>query len=107
MEFGRVLRELLEDNGISQKQLASDLAIAASTVGNYIRDNREPDYKTLKRIADYFNVTVDYILDHHCKQTSCHQEDRLLQIFRSLPPKNRQILLEIGILLLKNEKSDA
>ena len=32
MEFDKILRELLEDNGISQKQLANDLAIAASTV---------------------------------------------------------------------------
>ena len=34
MKFGEILRELLEDNDITQKQLATDLNIAATTIGN-------------------------------------------------------------------------
>ena len=64
MEYGEVLREILEERGISQKKMAEDLNMAVSTLGNYIRDNREPDFKTLKRMADYFQVSVDYLLDH-------------------------------------------
>ena len=63
MKFGEILRELLEDNDITQKQLATDLNIAATTIGNYIRGMREPDFEILKLFAAYFNVTTDYLLD--------------------------------------------
>ena len=48
MKFGDILRELLEEKELSQKQLAEDLNISASAVGNYVRNNREPDFETLK-----------------------------------------------------------
>ena len=60
MNFGNILRELLEDNDITQKQLADDLNIASTTIGNYIRGLREPDFQILKLFASYFHVTTDY-----------------------------------------------
>ena len=63
MKFGEFLRELLEDNDITQKQLAADLNLAPTTIGNYIRCFREPDFAILKLFATYFNVTTDYLLD--------------------------------------------
>ena len=104
MEFGDILRELLDEREITQKQFAEDLNMAVSTLGNYIRDNREPDYHTLKRMADYFGVSVDYLIDHHAGKTSTHEEDHVLQIFRSLSPKMQRSFLDIGIALLKNDK---
>lgn len=102
MRFGDILRELLEEREISQKQFAQDLSLAASTVGNYIRNLREPDYETLKRIAAYFSVSLDYLLDHHPqKGASAHQEDRLLQIYHRLPPEQQRLFLAQGELLLK------
>ena len=53
MNFGNILRELLEDNDITQKQLADDLNIASTTIGNYIRGLREPDFQILKLFASY------------------------------------------------------
>ena len=104
MEFGDILRELLDEREITQKKFAEDLNIAVSTLGNYIRDNREPDFKTLKRMADYFGVSVDYLIDHHADKTSTHEEDHLLQIFRSLSPGMQSSFLDIGIALLKNDR---
>ena len=65
MEFGDILRELLAERGITQKQLGQDLSLAPSTLGNYVNNLREPDYTTLKRIAQYFHVSTDYLLDYH------------------------------------------
>ena len=62
MKFGDVLRELLEEQNLSQKQLAAELNISASALGNYIRNNREPDFEILKRIARYFCVSTDFLL---------------------------------------------
>ena len=51
LRFGDILRDLLEERNLSQKQMAEDLNISASAVGNYVRNNREPDFETLKKIA--------------------------------------------------------
>lgn len=91
MKFGDILRELLEQQYISQKQLASNLNIAVSTLENYIRNLREPDYATLKKIAEYFNVSIDYLLDYHPDNASSHQDRQLLQIFHSLTEEQKLV----------------
>ncbi len=107
MNFGDILRELLEDNNITQKQLAGDLNIAATTIGNYIRGMREPDFEILKLFASYFNVTTDYLLDFQSGIGRDHNEEELLRLYRSLPQDKKELLLEQGKLLLRlNLKSD-
>ena len=96
MTFGDILRELLEDNNISQKQLAADLNIGATTIGNYIRGVREPDFEILKLLATYFNVTTDYLLNYQTGSTKDHGEDELIRLYRSLPVEQRELLLEQG-----------
>lgn len=60
--FGERLRDLREEKGISQKDLAEFLSLANSTVSQYEADKRDPDSSTLKKLADYFAVTLDYLL---------------------------------------------
>lgn len=102
MTFGDILRELLEDNGISQKQLAADLNIGATTIGNYIRGVREPDFEILKLLATYFNVTTDYLLNYQSGETKDHGEDELIRLYRSLPAEQKDLLLEQGKLLVRH-----
>lgn len=101
MSFGDILRELLNDRGITQKQLAISLNIAASTLGNYIQDSREPDFETLKRLADYFDVSVDYLLGHRSKKANTQAEDELLRIFRSLTSEQQEMYIEQGKLYIR------
>ena len=96
MLFGDILRNLLEERNLSQKQFAEELKIAPSTLGNYIRNIREPDYATLKRIASYFNVTTDYLLDHRSAQSKSQFEDELLRVFRSLTKDQQELYVEQG-----------
>ncbi len=60
--FGERLRELREEKGITQMELARFLSLANSTVSQYEADKREPDSSTLQKLADYFAVTLDYLL---------------------------------------------
>jgi transcriptional regulator with XRE-family HTH domain len=60
--FGRALKLLRTNRGLSQRQLAKELNVAPSTLAMYELDKREPDYATLRKIADYFEVTTDYLL---------------------------------------------
>jgi len=56
------IRELRIKKGIMQKEAANDLNIPPNTYNQYETGKREPDYETLKNIADYFGVSVDFIL---------------------------------------------
>ncbi len=56
------IRELRKAKGITQVQLCKILNIAQPTLSGYETNTFEPDYATILRIADYFGVSVDYIL---------------------------------------------
>ena len=56
------IKELREARGEMQKVIAKALGIAPSTYSQYETGKREPDYSTLSKIADYFDVSVDYLL---------------------------------------------
>ena len=61
---GLKLKRLRETKGISRKELANVLNLATVTVSCYENETREPDNTMLKKIANYFNVTTDYLLDN-------------------------------------------
>lgn len=94
MSFGNNLRTLIEERDLTQKELAMKLNIAPSTMGSYVQNTREPDFATLKSIAKFFGVSIDYLLDNHTGKTATHQEDELLRIFRSLDSSQQEICLE-------------
>jgi len=56
------LKELREQRGISQTELANFLGVVRSTICQYEKGNRMPDSNILGKLADYFGVTVDYLL---------------------------------------------
>lgn len=60
MEFR--LKELRKRRKISQLKLALDLNMNQNTISRYENMEREADYKTLIKFADYFGVTLDYLL---------------------------------------------
>lgn len=60
--LGSKIKHLREQNNINQKELAKKLAISNVQLSRYESDERRPDYETLTKIADYFNITVDYLL---------------------------------------------
>lgn len=60
MEFRLTL--LRKQRKISQLKLASDLCMNQNTISRYETGEREADYETLIKFADYFNVSLDYLL---------------------------------------------
>lgn len=57
------LKELRKNKKISQLKLALDLGLNQNSISRYENNEREADYKTLVAFADYFNVSLDYLLE--------------------------------------------
>ena len=57
------LRELRKARGITQVKMSIDLHINQNTLSRYETGQREAGYAMLIAIADYFNVSVDYLLE--------------------------------------------
>ena len=57
------LKELRKKRKISQLKLAMDLQLNQNTISRYETGVREADYSTLIKIADYFDVSIDYLLE--------------------------------------------
>lgn len=101
MTIGETLRNLIEEREITQKQLAAALNLSPSTLGGYVQGTSEPDIATLKRIAGYFQVSMDYLLDYSADSHSVPGESELLRIFRSLSEEQRDLYLEQGRAFIK------
>ena len=56
------LKELRKKKGISQLKLATDLNTTQNTISRYETGEREPGIDELINIANYFNVSVDYLI---------------------------------------------
>lgn len=60
--FSTRLRGLRKERNLRQKDLAEVLGLAQTTIANYEQNTRFPDETTLKRIVDYFNTSLDFLL---------------------------------------------
>ena len=58
------LKILRESKGYTQQQLSEMIGVSQQTLQKYETQKHEPDIESLKRIADIFDVTVDYLVGH-------------------------------------------
>lgn len=62
MNFSKTLRTLRKEMRLTQEQLASYLNISRSTIAGYETKLRQPDFETLQELADYFEVSIDFLI---------------------------------------------
>lgn len=62
MELAEKLTLLRENREIYQKELASYLKVSVATISNYEKGIHEPDLVTLCKLADFYDVSTDYLL---------------------------------------------
>lgn len=60
--FSANLKKLRIAHGMTQGDMAKILNISRSCIANYESEKRQPDYGMLKIIADYFNVSIDFLV---------------------------------------------
>lgn len=86
--LGSRLRQLRDETKITQKALAKRLAIDRTTYIGYEKDRREPDIETIIKIANYYSVTLDYLVGRTIQTQSVieftYDEIELIKKYRSL-----------------------
>jgi len=60
--IGNQIKKLRQENKLLQKDLVEELNLTQQTISSYESNKREPDSETLQKIAQYFDVSVDYLL---------------------------------------------
>lgn len=102
LKFALRLKELRERDDLSQKELGKALNLSQGTVGGWETSRREPTLLGLHELADFFNVSLDYLLGrtdapYTVLQTTRSEfevsafEKRLLGLYRSLPESEQAI----------------
>lgn len=109
MQLGARIQELLIEQGITQRRLATDLHLNPNTVNGYIRGRRYPDCVTLSAIAAYLNTNVDYLLGNSSLKVYPHlplnaNETVLLNNYRSMSSEQKHVLEELSAALLLRDK---
>lgn len=63
----KTLLTLRKNKGLTQKEIAEHLGISRQAYANYEAGNREPDINTLKLLSEYFEVSIDVLLENTSK----------------------------------------
>ena len=96
--------------GLSQQQLASVINVSQQSINKYENHDVEPNIDTLCAIADYFNVSIDFLIgrtdiDRKIENTSfCElneSEEQLISFWRSLSETDKKTILELAKRLQK------
>ena len=113
MEFGELLATLRKERGVLQKEVATYLNVTVATISNYEKGVHSPDLDTLILLADFFDVSTDYLLQRTNYKSSLNVLNRhltpdytvcdLLNTIVELDTHNTKALLDYyDLLLLRN-----
>lgn len=86
--FGERLKNVLQDNDISQLKLAQELGYTQQAVNRWCNNITEPDNKTIVAIAKYLNISTDYLLGNDNDLNENEEELRELDALKQLLIKN-------------------
>ncbi|MCQ6341059.1 helix-turn-helix domain-containing protein [Bacillus cereus] len=84
--FGKKLKKLREKNKMSMRQLGELLGIAQTNISNWENAGIEPNYETLIKISNIFNVSVDYLIGstHQLENQDAKKRREISQLAKEL-----------------------
>lgn len=95
---------LRKNRKMSQKELGTVVGVAQNTVCNWENGNREPDHEALKKMAVFFDCSIDYLLGQEETEEEpipvagdglSESEWDLINIFRRIPPDEQERVIRI------------
>lgn len=88
------IKKLREENKMTQKDLGNILGLSQQTIGHYETNRAQPDYETLNKMANFFDVTIDYLLGRtYNKKEEVHSRSDQENILKAI--SDEPDLLEI------------
>lgn len=97
-KFPSMLRRLRHEKELTQTELANVLGLSKSSVSMYENGNREPDFETIEKLSDFFNVDMNYLLGwntdrkHHIEEDWTLEELKEIEWFKSILRAKRKEL---------------
>jgi len=109
MNIGLVIREIREQKGMLQKQVALELGLGASNYNKLEKGNREPSVKELQLLAKLFGMTVDQILNYEGgipEEVTIEDKQSFeqLNLINQLNEEERNMVFKIIDLILTQKK---
>ena len=98
--FHKRLAELRSKAGLTQQELADKIKISRATYAQYEIGRRHPDYETLQRLADYFEVSIDYMMGRSGimqPEFEAKEDQELYEIIKKLSDEDKDYVK--GLLL--------
>lgn len=92
-----IFEKLLEERGITAYKVAKATGISTGSLTDWKKGRSAPKADKLQKIADYFGVTVDYLLGNEPKEkkpTEAHKPD-YMRLFESLPEKDQKEVIAL------------
>lgn len=77
------IKELMQEKGVQQQQMAEFLNVSRATIYKYQQGKAEPNIKTLIALADYFDVSLDFL---------CGRQNKNLIFADSLSEKKKELI---------------
>ena len=108
------IRDLRKRKKLTMKQLGQVIGVAESTISLYESGKRQPDNDTLQKFADYFDVSVDYLLgrtddiNQKTGEENITFDDFTYAMYnesKELTDEDKQALLGMARLLKKKKES--
>ena len=109
MKLGKKIRQFRKKSGMTQKDLADMLGIASAHLGRLELGHYKPSIEIVKKLADIFQVTTDYLLDDKTddfKEVSIEDGSfaERMRLLNALSEKDRQAVIQIVDSLLTKTK---
>lgn len=107
MNINTNLKEMRKQKNITQKEIAQITGIPYANYNKYETTQTLPDIITLEKLANFYNVTIDYLVGRDFKNELGYLNDteiELVKTFKELKPLNQiKIIAEIkGMLIAQN-----
>lgn len=112
-KLGFTIRKLRDTYGLTQLQLGEKIGVAESTISLYESGKREPDISTLELIANFFKVTIDYLLGRTddirpiTTSTIPSEDLKTLENLKELSKEDRELVETIIKMRRKQENEEA
>lgn len=85
MTLGKRLKELREEKDKTQQEIADILGVGRATIAGYETKGKQPDHSKLKQLADYFGVSLDYLLGRtDFKYTDIEEKRKVADAFMEM-----------------------